>query len=103
MTAAAIRIHASVSGQLRGTPQSWFLLPGLTVPREDSYVLQQIRAADVVVVETEVTTRYIDHNKEWQAALGDFPVKVSGRYFRIWTKDQTAGTDLLKTGEFRSR
>ena len=86
-----------------GTPQSWFLLPGLTLPREDSYVLQQIRAADVVVEETEVTTRYIDNNKEWQAALGDFPVKVSGRYFRIWTKDQTAGTDLLKTGEFRSR
>ncbi len=85
-----------------GTPQSWLLLPGLPLPREDSYVLQQIRAADVVVEETEVTTRYIDNNKEWQAALRDFPVKVSGRYFRIWSRDPAAVSELLKTGDFHS-
>ena len=83
-----------------GTAQSWFLLPGLVLPREDSYVLEQIRSSDVVVEELEVTL-YIDQNKEWQAALGEFPVKVSGRYFRIWTKDEAAQSELLRTGVFR--
>jgi hypothetical protein len=85
-----------------GTPQSWFLLPALPLPPEDSYVLQQIRAADVVIEETEVATQYIDHNKEWQAALADFPVKVSGRYFRIWIKDPAVGSELLKTADFHA-
>jgi hypothetical protein len=85
-----------------GTPQSWMLLPGITLPREDSYVLRQIRSSDVVVEELEVTTRYIDQNREWQTALGDFPVKVSGRYFRIWAKDEAARSELLKTAAFHS-
>jgi hypothetical protein len=85
-----------------GTPQSWLLLPGLPLPREDSYVLQQIQAADVVVEETEVTTRYIDNNKEWQTALGEFPVRVSGKYFRVWTKDRAVSSELLQTAYFRS-
>lgn len=84
-----------------GSPQSWFLLPGLTLPREDAYVLQQLRTANIVVEEHEVTTRYFDQSNEWQAALGDFPVKVSGRYFRIWTRDKTAQSELLTTGTFR--
>jgi hypothetical protein len=85
-----------------GTPNSWLLLPGLPLPREDAYVLQQIRAADVVVEETEVTTRYIKNNKEWQAALLDFPVKVSGRYFRIWARDPAVASELIKTADFHS-
>jgi hypothetical protein len=85
-----------------GTAQSWLLLPGLPLPREDAYVLQQIRTADVVVEELEVNTRYIDSNQEWQAALEDFPLKVSGRYFRIWTRDRAAQSELLKTATFSS-
>jgi hypothetical protein len=85
-----------------GTAQSWILLPGLIVAREDSFVLQQIRMADVVVEELEVATLYIDGNKEWQAALGDFHVKVAGRYFRIWTNDRADRAELLKTTTFRS-
>lgn len=83
-----------------GTPQSWMLLPGLNLPREDAYVLQQIQTADVVVEEFEIAPQYIDRNKEWQAALRAFPMKVSGRYFRIWTRDATIASELLKTGTF---
>jgi len=82
------------------TPQSWMLLPGLNLPREDAYVLQQIQTADVVVEEYEVAPQYIDRNKAWQAALRDFPVKVSGRYFRIWTRDATVTHELLKASTF---
>lgn len=86
-----------------GTPQSWFLMPGLLLPREDSYVAQQIRTADVVVEEREVTTHFIDDNKEWQAALAVFPVQVSGKYFRIYTKDRTAASELTKSAAFNTR
>jgi hypothetical protein len=85
-----------------GTARSWFLMPGLLLPQEDSYVAQQIRSSDVVVEELEVTTRYIDQNREWQTALGEFPVKVSGRYFRIWARDPAVQSELLKTATFHS-
>ncbi len=85
-----------------GTPQSWLLLPGLNLPREDAYVLQQIQAADVVVEEYEVAPQYIDRNKAWQAALAGFPGKVSGRYFRIWTRDASVAPELLKTATFHA-
>jgi hypothetical protein len=86
-----------------GTAQSWFLMPGLLLPQEDSYVAQQIRSSDVVVEELEVTTRYIDQNREWQAALKEFPMRISGRYFRVWTKDRAAESELLKTATFSSK
>jgi hypothetical protein len=85
-----------------GTPQSWMLLPGLDLPREDAYVLQQIQAADLVVEEFEVAPQYIDRNKPWQAALGDYPLKISGRYFRIWARDPAIAPELLKTATFRA-
>jgi hypothetical protein len=85
-----------------GSPQSWMLLPGITLPREDAYVLKQIRSSDIVVEEREVTTRYIDQNREWQTALEDFPVVVSGRYFRIWSKDPATRAELLETASFHS-
>jgi hypothetical protein len=85
-----------------GTARSWFLMPGLLLPQEDSYVTQQIRSSDIVVEELEVTTRYIDQNDQWQAALGAFPFKVSGQYFRIWANDETVRSELLKTAAFHS-
>jgi hypothetical protein len=85
-----------------GTAQSWFLMPGLLLPREDAYVLEEIRSSDVVVEELEVTTRYIDQNDQWQAALKEFPLKVSGRYFRVWTKDPAIGSKLIKTAAFHA-
>ncbi|MGD0631997.1 MAG: hypothetical protein ABR987_21915, partial [Terracidiphilus sp.] len=86
-----------------GTPQSWMLLPGLDLPREDAYVLQQIETAEIVVEEYEVAPQYIDRNKAWQAALGGFPVQVSGRYFRVWARDPTVASELLKTSTFLAK
>jgi hypothetical protein len=85
-----------------GSAQSWMLLPGLLMPREESFVLRQVNAADIVVEEREVTTLYTEHDKELQAALGRFSVKLSGKYFRIWTNDPTARTELLKTAAFHA-
>lgn len=85
-----------------GTPQSWMLLPGLNLPREDAYVLQQVQTADVVVEEYEIAPQYIDRNKAWQAALGAFPVKVAGRYFRIWARDASVAPELLRTATFHA-
>jgi hypothetical protein len=75
--------------------ESWMLMPGVPVPREDAFVLQKLRSADVVVQETEWgVPLYIDGNREWQEVLAQFPVKTSGNYFRVWMKNGVAPSAL---------
>jgi len=77
------------------TAESWFLLPGMLGPRENAFVLDKLRTADVVVEVKYGVTDYINSNPEWQAVLAQFPVKVAGKYFRIWMKDNVAQATLL--------
>ena len=76
------------------TAESWMLMPGVLVPREKEFVLEKLRAADVVVESTYGVTLYIDENSEWQAVLAQFPVKITGKHFRIWMRDNVAQATL---------
>jgi hypothetical protein len=76
------------------TAESWFLLPGIASPRENAFVLDKLQTSDVVVEARFGVTDYIDSNAEWQAALAQFPVKVTGKYFRIWMKNEVSNANL---------
>jgi hypothetical protein len=83
------------------TPRSWFLLPGIVIPPEDAYVLDQIRKSNVVVEYIAAPTLYIDTNVAWQAALAEFPVRLKGTNFRIWLRNPADADALVKTTDFR--
>jgi len=83
------------------TPRSWFLLPGVALPPEDAYVLDQIKKSDVVVEYTSESAWYIDQNVAWQAALAQFPVRLKGSYFRIWMRNAADGDALVQATNFR--
>jgi hypothetical protein len=83
------------------TPRSWFLLRGIVLPQEDTYVLDQIKNSDVVVEYTSAPTLYIDENAAWQAALAQYPVRLKGTNFRIWMRNAADGDALVQTTDFR--
>jgi hypothetical protein len=83
------------------TPQSWFLLPGVALPPENAYVLDQIKKSDVVVEYTSESAWYIDQNVAWQAALAQFPVRLKGSYMRIWMRSALDADALVQTTDFR--
>jgi hypothetical protein len=77
------------------------LLPGIVIPPEDAYVLDQIRKSNVVVEYIAAPTLYIDTNVAWQAALAEFPVRLKGTNFRIWLRNPADADALVKTTDFR--
>jgi hypothetical protein len=83
------------------TPHTWFLLPGIVIPPEDAYVLDQIKKSNVVVEYTAAPTFYIDTNVAWQSALAEFPVRLKGSQFRIWLRNAADADALVKTTDFR--
>jgi hypothetical protein len=83
------------------TPRSWFLLPGVALPPEDAYVLDQIKKSDVVVEYTAESAWYIDQNVAWQAALAQFPVRLQGGFFKVWMRNAADGDALVQTTDFR--
>jgi hypothetical protein len=83
------------------TPRSWFLLPGVALPPEDAYVLDQIKKSDVVVEYTAESAWYIDQNVAWQAALAQFPVRLQGGFFKVWMRNAADGAALVETTDFR--
>jgi hypothetical protein len=83
------------------TPHSWFLLPGVALPMEDAYVLDQIKKSDVVVEFTSESTWYFDRNVGWHEALAQFPVQLKGSYFRVWMRNAEDGNALVQTTDFR--
>ena len=83
------------------TPRSWFLLPGIVLPAEDAYVLDQIKKSNVVVEYITAPTLYVDENVAWQAALAQFPVRLKGTHFRVWMRNAADGDALVKTTDFK--
>jgi len=83
------------------TPRSWFLLPGIVLPAEDAYVLDQIKKSGVVVEYIGAPTLYIDTNTAWQAELAKFPIRLKGANFRIWLRNPADGEALVQTTDYR--
>jgi hypothetical protein len=83
------------------THRGWFLLPGVTLPAEDAYDLDQIKKSDVVVFYTGESTWYFDRNVAWHEALAQFPVQLKGSFFRVWMRNAGDGAALVQTTDFR--
>jgi hypothetical protein len=83
------------------TARSWFLYPGLVLPAEDAYVLDQIEKSNVVVEYIDAPSLYIDENVAWKAALAQFPVRLKGTHFRVWMRNAADGDALVQATDFR--
>jgi hypothetical protein len=83
------------------TARSWFLYPGINLPSENAFVLDQIEKSDVVVEYLAAPTQYINENVAWQAALAQYPVRLKGSYFRIWMRNAANGDALVQATDFR--
>jgi hypothetical protein len=76
-------------------------LPGIVLPAEDAYVLDQIKKSGVVVEYIGAPTLYIDTNTAWQAELAKFPIRLKGANFRIWLRNPADGEALVQTTDYR--
>ncbi|MGC2659868.1 MAG: hypothetical protein WA324_18065 [Bryobacteraceae bacterium] len=71
-----------------GWSQSWFLLPGITTPRGNQFVVDQMREADVVAEATDEPIILTKIDPVWRRILKSFPVHLAGQHFELFGNDR---------------